>query len=108
MSRSKDAWAEQMEIDERIRNERAEAAYFAMPEALHDNLEVSLAHRQENHSSHDALRHENAEFKQLLVDAISWQSKWKEGAIGFALGCVASVLASLVWLQMGKQWPMFR
>lgn len=108
MSRSKDAWAEQIEIDQRIKNERADAAYFAVPEALHKNLEISQAHRQESLNSYETMRQENGELKRLLMAATSWQSKWKERAIGFALGCCASVLASFVWLQMAKQWPLFR
>jgi hypothetical protein len=108
MSRSKDAWAEQIEIARRIESERAEAAYFAVPEALYKNLEISLAHREESLNSYQAMRQENTELKRLLVDAMSWQSKWRERAVGFALGCAASVLASVVWRQVGTHWPLFR
>lgn len=59
MGKVKEALHPAYEIEERIKLERAEAEYFAVPDALHENLEISRGLLD----SHKTLREENADLK---------------------------------------------
>ena len=109
MGRSADEWQRKSEEDQRVAMERADAAYFALPEAMHANLQVG----REIHRSQQELVAENAALRvevenlQRKIDALSSPiAKWRERGIGLALGILASVIASVVWWQAGKQWPV--
>ena len=107
MGRIKDLYFE----EQRIKEERADAAYSAVPEALHDNLTLS----RELLESHQDLLKENAKLHIQLSQLQSefkaqtgTRTRWMAHGIGFASGVAASVVASFVWLQLAKQWPLFR
>lgn len=111
MGRVKEAYADRSETEQRIAHERAEAAYFAVPDAMQEGLEIGRALKE----GHRDFRIENAELRaqlgQLQGDfglQNSPLAKWKERGIGFLLGCGASVIASVIWWQLGKAWPLFR
>jgi hypothetical protein len=96
--------------DERIKQERAEAAYFALPEAQAKALEGI----QDILRSHTELVEQNLDLKAQLsqlqvtfASATGPAARWKERGIGFTLGCLASVLASVIWWRITKQWPLF-
>ena len=96
--------------EERIKFERAEAAYFALPEAQAKALEGI----QEILQSHLQLVEQNGALKEQVSslqtrfrEATSPASRWRERTYGFALGIAASVAASLLWAKLIKQWPGF-
>lgn len=98
-------------IDEdRIKFERAEAAYLALPEAQAKALDGI----QDLFNSHGDLIERNIELKvqlSTLQNEFRLQTgsaaKWKERGFGFFLGCAASVVASLIWWRITKQWSVF-
>ena len=111
MSRSKDAWQQHKEIEERVAFERAEATYFAIPDALQQNLETTLAmhkNQQELLQENGALRGQVASLQRQIEFNNRPAAKWKERGYGFIFGCLASVIASIVWWQMTKQLPIFQ
>ncbi len=92
------------EREQRIKSERAEAAYFAVPEAAHKSLELTEKLVAEN----TQLRTELTELRRDFKLQTGPLAKWKERGAGFILGCAASMLVTLAWWQMVKQWPIFR
>lgn len=97
--------------EERIKQERAEAAYFALPEAQAKALEGI----QEILHTHTELVEQNFMLKSQLGKlqaavtlATGPASRWKERGLGFLIGCAASVAASVVWWRITKQWPLFK
>ena len=94
--------------EERIKLERAEAAFFALPEAQAE----ALSGIQQLMASHLQLVDQNSDLQAQLValqeelrSANSPAAKWKERAFGFAFGVIASIVASLFWAQAIRQWP---
>jgi len=90
--------------------ERADASFFALPDAMHETLAVG---REVRKGQRDLLE-ENAALRievrtlQAKIDALSGPAaRWRERGVGLVLGVLASVLASLVWWQAGRQWPAF-
>lgn len=111
MGRSAEAWQQQKELEDRIASERAEAEYFAIPDALHKNLETTQAvHKgqleliQEN----GALREQVTALQRQIDFSNRPSVRWRERGYGFILGALASVLASVVWWQMTKHWTIFQ
>ena len=96
--------------EERIKQERAEAAYFALPEAqvkALDGIQDILHSHVELVGQNIALRAQIESVQSALEIATSAVSRWQERGIGFALGCIASLLASVIWWRITKQWPFF-
>ena len=96
--------------EERVKQERAEAAYFALPEAqakaLEGIQEILVAHTtlvEQNVS----LKSQLAALKAAFASATSPGSRWRERGLGFVIGCVASVAASIIWWRITKQWLQF-
>lgn len=96
--------------EERIKQERAEAAYFALPEAQARTLDGI----HEIIQAHTSLVKQNVELKSQLSQlqtefssATGPASRWRERGVGFVIGCAASVAASAVWWRITKQWPIF-
>ncbi|MES2206216.1 MAG: hypothetical protein V4525_05385 [Pseudomonadota bacterium] len=111
MGKTKEIFAEQLEVEKLIAFERAEAAYFAVPDALHENLGIARSLQE----SHKLIQEKNVELHAQLMtlqndfkEQTSSRAKFKERAIGFILGCLASVLASIIWLKMGHYWSVFQ
>ena len=96
--------------EERIKQERAEAAYFALPEAQAKALEgiqdILQAHT-ELVEQNSALKSQLNELQTAFALATGPASRWKERGLGFLIGCAASVAASVVWWRITKQWPLF-
>ena len=92
--------------EERIKFERAEAAYLALPEALTRSLngihEILQAHT-ELVEQNIALKCQIAEIHRALEAATSGASRWKERGYGLLFG----VVASFIWARVVKQWPIF-
>ena len=98
--------------EERIKFERAEAAYyyFALPEAqakalegIHEILQPHLQLVEQN----GALKEQVSSLQTGFREATSPASRWRERTYGFAFGIAASVAASLLWAKLIKQWPGF-
>ena len=96
--------------EERVKQERAEAAYFALPEAQ----TKALAGIYEILHTHTELVEQNASLKVQLTSlqlafesATGAMARWKERSVGFLLGCAASVAASFIWWRITKQWTLF-
>ena len=96
--------------EERIKFERAEAAYFALPEAqakalegIHEILQAHIELVEQNAK----LKSQLTEIQTEFADATSPMSRWKERGFGFAFGIAASVAASFIWVRLLRQWPSF-
>lgn len=96
--------------EERHKFELAEAAYLALPKAQAEALEGI----QGLLNSHGSIIEQNIELRSQL-NALqnefrlqtSAAAKWKERGFGFVLGCAASIVASIVWWRITKQWAVF-
>ena len=94
--------------EERIKFERAEAAYFALPEAQAKALEgihELLQSRNELVEQNVSLKSQVGELQKAFVTATSSASRWRERGIGFAFGIAASVVASFIFGGIVKRWP---
>jgi hypothetical protein len=94
--------------EERIKFERAEAAYFALPEAqakaldgIHELLQSHLQLVEQN----GALKEQVSTLQVAFKEATSPTSRWRERGYGFAFGIGASVAASFIYSSILKQWP---
>jgi hypothetical protein len=111
MVRSAEAWQQQNEMEARIAFETAEASYFAIPDALHKNLETTEAvHKSQLEilKENMALREQVTAFRHQIDFQNRPMAKWRERGYGFVFGCVASVVASIIWWQMAKQFSVFQ
>lgn len=105
MSRSKDAWQQQIDTEALIALEREDAAYFATPDALRNTLTTT----QTVHKNLLQLMQENNDLRQqvtVLQNQIDFDNrpaaKWIERGYGFIFGCIASIVASLIWWTLTK------
>ena len=96
--------------EERLKFERAEAAYFALPEAqakalegIHEILQSHVQLVEQNSALKDQVSSLQVGFKEATSPA----ARWRERGYGFAFGIGASVAASFVWAKLVKQWPVF-
>lgn len=94
--------------EEHIKLERAEAAYFALPEAqakalegIHELLQSHTELVEQNVS----LKSQVGELQKAFAIATGSASRWKERGIGFCFGIAASVIASFVFGGIVKKWP---
>lgn len=111
MGSYKNDWQRQKDEDQRVALERADAAYEALPDAMHANLQIG----QEIQKGQQQLIAENME---LRLEIINLQYKinvlgspatiWRERGIGLLLGILASVIAAIIWWQAGQHWPLFQ
>ena len=96
--------------EERIKQERAEAAYFALPDAQAKTLE-GIRDILQAHTSligqNISLKSQISEMQAKFTLATGAAARWKERGLGFLIGCTASVAASVVWWCITKQWPLF-
>ena len=94
--------------EERIKLERAEAAYFALPEAqakAQEGIHELLQSHTELVEQNVSLKSQVGELQTAFATATSSASRWKERGIGFAFGIAASVAASFIFGAIVKRWP---
>ncbi|MDI1260195.1 hypothetical protein [Aquabacterium sp.] len=109
MSGMSEEWQRQKDEANRIIFERADAAYYALPDAMHENLEIGRAvhnSQQDLLQQNIVLRKEVTALQAKISELSSPGARWKERSIGLLLGVIASVIASIFWWQAGLRWAI--
>ncbi len=95
MSRLKEVAME----EERIKFERADAAFFALPDAQVEAL-TGIKDLLQSHKDlldlNETLKKEISKLQAELLNQNSWKVKWKEWFIAFVLGILASLVAAQI------------
>jgi molecular chaperone GrpE (heat shock protein) len=93
---------EEWELEQRITSERAEAAYFAVPEHNHKHFELTQTVYQALLAERDQLKDQIQRLQTALDLATSRSTKRKEQVAAFFLGCASSLIVSVLWSQLTK------